>query len=315
MCSEHRQDVTATLPEILIPGVTARITPHVKHQTIGACLRVVWEDGALEPVHEQRLVVVGFIERGRGIAVSKGPSSQGRGINKRFAPVMDGGVVCEEGVADEFRLFLGDDDRVCDVEEGRQACRCVRGLGGGPAGSEIHGAHVGGEEGLQLVEKVEQDGVGLGCGCVGRELVGKDPGWVGCEGGEAVVEDVLRDPPEDRVAGQEAGCVELGSERHDTTEADEAVGGSVAEEPLDFRGAADAASCVGADGEVEPRIRTNAGTGSRGGRRRVLVPVASRIEGGMVVHPVCGCHFSIGELTRLLFANHNGSGVDQLLHD
>lgn len=58
------------------------------------------------------------------MAVAECPADEWAGINEGCSPVVDGGVVGVEGRADEFGLFLGDEDRVGDVQE-----RCERGSG------------------------------------------------------------------------------------------------------------------------------------------------------------------------------------------
>ncbi len=117
-----------------------------------------------------------------------------------------------------------------------------------------------------------------------------------------------------RVPGQEAGRVELGRQRHHAGEGHEAVGRSVAEEALHLAGAADTAARVGAQGQIEPWVGALAGAGARRGRRGILVAVAARVEGGMVVDPVGRRCFPVCELAGFHLADDDGAGVDEPLH-
>ena len=97
-------------------------------------------------------------------------------------------------------------------------------------------------------------------------------------------------------------------------EGDEAVGGPVAEEPLHLRGPAHAAACVGAQRDVEPGVGGGAGAPARGAGRRVLVAVAARVERLVIVDPVGGCGFTVGELRGDHLADDDGARVDEVLH-
>ena len=91
------------------------------------------------------------------------------------------------------------------------------------------------------------------------------------------------------------------------------MGGAVAEEALDLGWTADAAACVGAEGEVEPWVGAFAGARARRGGGRVLIAVAAGVEGGVVIYPIRGGGFSVGKLTGFHFADDDGTGVDETL--
>lgn len=89
--------------------------------------------------------------------------------------------------------------------------------------------------------------------------------------------------------------------------------GSIAEESLHLCWTTNAASCVGAEAEVKPGVGSYAGARAGRGGRRVLVAVAAGVEGGVVVYPVCGGGFSVGELAGFHFTDDDGAGVDKAL--
>ena len=242
------------LPRILVPLIRIRRAAHIDHEAIRTRLRVADEHIRLEPVHEQRLVVDGIVNRRGWIAVAEAPADQRRGVDEGQPPVVRGRVVGVEGLAHQPHLLFGDQDRVRDVEELGQAGGRVRGVRGGPEGREVHGADVGGEEGLELRQEGEEDGVRGRRRGVGRVFVGVDLLRVRGEGGQVGVEDVLGLAPQDGVAREEPGRVELGRERHDARESHQAVRRAVAEEALNLGRAPDASAGVGADSEVEPGI-------------------------------------------------------------
>jgi len=71
----------------------------------------------LEPVHEDRFVGDCVGQSGGWIAVAECPSDQGCGIHEGRPSIVGGRVVGVEGVANQADLFLGDEDRIRDVEE------------------------------------------------------------------------------------------------------------------------------------------------------------------------------------------------------
>lgn len=94
---------------------------------------------------------------------------------------------------------------------------------------------------------------------------------------------------------------------------DQAVGRPVSKQALYLGRATDAASRVTPDGDVEPLVTCN--TGTRAGRARgwVLVSIASRIEGGVVVDPICGGFLAVSELAWFLEPDNDGASVNEAL--
>lgn len=65
--------------------------------------------------------------------------------------------------------------------------------------------------------------------------------------------------PDEGVACEEAGGIERGCERHRVVETDEPVSGAVSVKALDLRWAANTATGVRTEGEVDPRIGGQSG--------------------------------------------------------
>ena len=87
----------------------------------------------------------------------------------------------------------------------------------------------------------------------------------------------------------------------------------VSEQPLDLRRSADRSSGIGSKGEVQPRIAPFTGTRAGGRGRRVLIAVTTRVERGMVVHPIGRSEFAIGKLRSLHLPYNDRAGINQSL--
>ncbi len=91
----------------------------------------------------------------------------------------------------------------------------------------------------------------------------------------AQIERLRRFSPEDGIARQEAGGIELWRQRHDAVQCDEAVTWSIAVDALHLGWTTDGTASVAADCQVEPGVACSSGTWARGRRARVLVAVCN----------------------------------------
>lgn len=122
---------------------------------------------------------------------------------------MRGGIIGEKGVADEFGLFLRDDDWVCDIQQ--RIKRRVRASGSVsfPCRCGIKDRHICRQERLELAQKAESQRVCRRGGGFG-EAEGIDfLGVFGIEG-QVVVQDFAGCSPDDGIACEETCGVEFG---------------------------------------------------------------------------------------------------------
>jgi len=100
-------------PDVLVAVVDGGFAADVEHDTRAAGRIGGHQDLAIEPAGEGLAFgVLGGKRRGR-VAICKGPAGEGCRVDEGDATGVRGGVVGEEGVADERCLFLADDDGVC----------------------------------------------------------------------------------------------------------------------------------------------------------------------------------------------------------
>lgn len=88
------------------------------------------------------------------------------------------------------------------------------------------------------------------------------------------------------VAGEITGCVEHGGHRHNVGERDGVVRGPETDDTLNGSRSTDRAAGVGTERDVEPLVRGDGRTSTGRGRRHVLPPVATRVEGSELADPV-----------------------------
>lgn len=159
----------------------------VEQQAVAAGLGVIDEDVAVEPVHEDGFVGLGFREGGVGVAIAEGPAYEWSRVDKGAPTVVDGGVGGVERVAYEARLLLGDEDWVGYVQEGGEGGWGGSRFGGRPGGCEVQGRDLGFEKGFKFGEEGEDDRRGLGGGVHG-EIEGLNTCGVGREEREVRVQ-------------------------------------------------------------------------------------------------------------------------------
>ena len=89
--------------------------------------------------------------------------------------------------------------------------------------------------------------------------------------------------------------------------------GPVAKKALYLTRPADTTACVGAQGQVQPRI--GALTGARPGRRRrrILIAITARVERRMIIYPIGRRGFPVRKLTCLHLAYNHGPRIDKPL--
>lgn len=198
---------------VLVSVIDIDLGADVEEERIAACFFVVcYQNFVGEPVGEECSVGIGYVYGCVGIRVSEFPACCWGGIDEWSAPVVDCGVVGEEGIADQGRLALTDDDGIGEV---REIIQCDIDIAGGvPVGLDVVVDHLGTNEGAHFGHKVQKLFVTRGR-YIGGEIIEFDLLGIRVRNGHVVlIEDLRCFGPEHRIFGQEASGIELRRKWH-----------------------------------------------------------------------------------------------------